>query len=127
MWELTLQIEELSDCWFVTGAPVPENLKSMADYIISAGSYGTIQNVTQKRLEKLQKKYKHPFVRAAVYWIQRICCPMDEMSKSYPILNKIPVLLPLFWIIRAVMKFTKHPKEIWHHVRIVFGKGGKNG
>ena len=127
LWEMTQQVESLADCWFKTGDEIPGELTALAEAVITAGSYGTIENVSRNRMEKLETKYKNPVIRGMVYWIDRICRPMDEMARSYPILKKIPVLLPVFWIVRAVMKFGKHPKAIWHHVTVVFGKRRENG
>lgn len=127
LWQRAKQVETLSDCWFKTGEAVPGELEPLAESILSAGSYGSIANRSRKRLEKLQEKYKNPLLRGIVYWIIRICRPLEEMEKSFPVLKKLPVLLPLFWIYRAVRKFGKHPKEIWHHVTLVFARGKENG
>ena len=117
------RIESLADRWFVSGEAVPEDMEELAQYILTAGSYGTISNRSRQRLEKLQEKYKNPVLRGVVYWIIRTCRPLKEMQQSYPVLHKLPVLLPFFWLYRAAMKFARHPKEIWHHVMLVFKKG----
>lgn len=122
LWYRMLQIEKLADSWFCTGMELPEELQDMAQYILFAGSYGTIENRSRQRLEKLQEKYRNPIVRALAYWIIRTCRPLKEMQQSYPLLNKLPVLLPFYWFCRAVMKIAKHPRRIWHHVKLVFGK-----
>lgn len=127
LWETARKIEELADHWFVTGQPLPEELQDMADYTLSAGSYGNIDNRSRKRMEKLKEKYKNPVILAIAYWIIRICRPYDEMCHSYPILKKLPFLLPVYWIIRACMKFAHHPKDIWHHVKLVFTKRNEHG
>ena len=121
--ETAQNIEKLADCWFADGGGLPQELEDMAQYILSAGSYGTLANRSRQRLEKMQEKYKNPLLRGVVYWIIRTCRPLKEMQQSYPLLKKLPVLLPLFWLYRAVMKFIRHPKAIWHHVMLVFKKG----
>ena len=127
LWDTALRIEKLADCWFADSGEVPAELEALSQYILSAGSYGTIENRSRQRLEKLQETYKNPLLRGIVYWIIRTCRPLKEMQQSYPLLNKLPFLLPLFWIYRAVMKFARHPKEIWHHVVVVFDRGKKHG
>lgn len=127
LWELAKQVETLSDCWFRTGDGVPQELEQLAQSILYAGSYGTLENRSRQRLEKLQGKYKNPVIRGIVYWAIQFCRPLEEMRRSYPVLKKLPVLLPVFWIIRAVMKFGKNPRTIWHHVKLVFGRGNENG
>ena len=123
LWETAQNIEKLADCWFAVGRQLPRALEDMAQYILSAGSYGTLANRSRQRLEKMQEKYKNPLLRGMVYWIIRTCRPLKEMQQSYPLLKKLPVLLPLFWLYRAVMKLVKHPKTILHHVMLVFKKG----
>ena len=127
LWERTLEIETLCDCWFQTGKEIPEELESLAQHILSAGAFGTVEIRSERRLEKLREKYKNPVIRGIVYWIIRACRPMEEMVQCYPVLKKLPVLLPFFWIHRAVMKFAKSPKAVWHHIKLAFGKGKNHG
>lgn len=127
LWDLAQKIETLADCWFTSGEPLSDELEDLALFILSAGSYGTIENRSRQRLEKLQQTYKNPLIRGIVYWIIRTCRPLKEMQQSYPILRKLPVLLPFFWFYRAVMKFINHPKAIWYHVTVVFRKRNNHG
>ena len=121
------KVEILSDCWFRTGEKVPAELEDFARSILAAGSYGTIENRSRHRLERLQETYKNPLIRSVVYWVIQICRPIDEMEHSYPILKRMPVLLPVFWAYRAVMKFAKNPVKIWNHVKLVFSKRNEHG
>ena len=127
LWERTLEIETLCDCWFRTGKEIPEALEGLAQHILSAGAFGTVEIRSERRLEKLREKYKNPVIRGIVYWILRTCRPMEEMVQCYPVLKNVPVLLPFFWIHRAVMKFAKSPKAVWHHIKLAFGKGENHG
>lgn len=119
LWQKALDIETIADCWFKTGEPVPEDLSSLADFLIAAGSYGTVEIRSRHRLEKMQEKYKNPLVRTLVYWLSRICRPLKEMQLIYPVLEKLPVLLPVFWMIRAFKKVFRNPRRIWNHVKLV--------
>ena len=125
LWQRAKQIEKLSDCWFETGAPVPAELAELEVYILSAGSYGTLENYSRRNLEKLEEKYQNPLVRFFAYWLSRVCRPREEMARSYPVLNRLPVLLPVFWVYRTVMRLVTRPKEIWNHMKAVL-RGGKN-
>jgi len=124
--EFAQQIETLSDCWFKTGTPVPEQLERLASTIMAAGSYGNFEIFRDQKLEGLQQKYKNPFIRALMYWVSLICRPREEMERQYPIVKKLPVLLPVFWIVRAVGKFASRPKAVLHHVKSVFGRVKKD-
>lgn len=127
LWQRTLDIETIADCWFKTGEAVPEHLLSMADFMISAGTYGNMDNMFRSRLAKLEDKYKNPVIRGIMYCVHRFCRPLKEMQQSYPVLNKAPVLLPFFWIYRAVMKFVKHPKRMLDSAKTIFGRRKENG
>lgn len=122
LWEKALEIETLADCWFKIGKPAPESLSSLADFLISAGSFGNLEIRSRHRLEKIQEKYKNPIVRMLVYWMGRICRPLKEMQLIYPILEQLPVLLPVFWIIRSLQKVFRNPKRVWNHVMLVLGR-----
>jgi len=121
------RIETLADCWFGSGTAVPEHLQAMAEFILTAGSYGTLEHFSQNQLEHLKKKYKNPLMRAFMYWVVRICRPREEMAKTYPVLKKLPVLLPFFWIYRALVKVVKRPVDVWHHIKLIFGKEMNHG
>lgn len=127
LWQRTVDIETIADCWFKTGTPIPENLESLAEYLLSAGSYGHLENRSRNRLERLERKYRNPIVRGFVYWGIRFFRPLKEMQQGYPVLEKLPVLLPVFWIHRAVMKFVRHPQKNLQHIALVFGKGEDHG
>lgn len=127
LWDCAVQIETLADCWFRTGEAVPESIAPLAEFIMDCGSYGTLENYTQRQIETMQAKYKNSFLRGIVYWTIHTCRPRKEMALSYPVLNKLPVLLPFFWVFRAVMKISKHPKRVWNHITLVFQKGKKHG
>lgn len=125
--ETLCRIEALADCWFGSGEEIPELLQPMAEFILTAGSYGTLEHFSQNQLEQLEKKYKNPVVRALMYWVVRICRPRREMARTYPVLDKVPVLLPFFWVYRAFMKVADRPAAVWHHIKLVFTKGKKHG
>ena len=89
LWQRTLDIETIADCWFQTGEPVPEELASMAEFIITAGSYGKLENRSRQRLARMEQKYKNPIIRGIVYWCWQFFKPLKIMQQSYPVLNKL--------------------------------------
>lgn len=127
LWHRAIQIETLANCWFRTGEAVPEELEELAWSFLTTGVYGTLENRSQNRIKKLEGKYKNPVIRGIVYWTLRTCRPLDEMQLTYPLLKKLPVLLPVFWVYRAVMKVASRPREIWNHIKLVFRGGKEHG
>lgn len=68
----------------------PEEEK-LLEYICSSGTYGTITNMVEKSVNKRGK---------FGYFFYRLFPPYDFMIRAYPILEKIPGLLPFLWIYR---------------------------
>lgn len=126
IWELVQNVETLADCWFGTGEKIPKDLQAMAECILRSGSYGTLEDLVHRRVEQLNKKYKNPAVRMAVYWTSRFCRPMDEMKHNYPILEKLPILLPVCWVVRILKKLVQKPRDLLYHVQEIY-RGTKHG
>ena len=125
IWEFVQELEALADCWFRTDENTPDQLRTLEECIFWAGAYGTLEMALQNRMEDF-KKYKNPAVRMAAYWLSRFCRPMHEMKLNYPILEKVPVLLPVCWVLRILKKCIYSPQALLVHVRKVF-RGVKNG
>lgn len=58
--ELAQQVQILSRCWFETGEEVPDGLRPLAQAVCSAGTYGTLEQRTQSRMERLCQQYPNP-------------------------------------------------------------------
>lgn len=121
------QIENMSDCWFATGEDLPNDLVKTAAFILWSGTYGSLDTAVQNRLDILKEKYKNPALVMTVYWGSRIFRPLDEMKGHYPILKKMPVLLPLFWVLRIAKKVATKPAGLLQHMKEVCKEGVENG
>lgn len=105
-------IEELSDCWFDSGTPIPERLQAMAESLLTAGTYGTESQLLQNELEPLQKKAGSPLLLKILYLLRLVFLPLPRMAELYPVLKKAPVLLPLLWIWRIIARLLFKPKTV---------------
>ena len=86
-------------------------------YILESGMYGTQENYVTNHL-KNQSKIHYIFYRLR----DRLFLPYKEMSVMYPILKKLPFLLPFCWILRACDKFftPRNFKKTIRELKIVF-------
>lgn len=85
---------QLSKIWF-EGAESCEKYVKMTEYILSGGTYGTIQNSVENKVRE-QGRIKYLFrLVFPTFW---------HMKQHYPILKKAPVLLPFCWLARLVTK-----------------------
>lgn len=98
---------KLSSVWFGDeNGNVQEHdelTRCLEEFIISGGSFGNVENaVTISRGSK--SSTKHIF--------NRFFLPFSVMNKKYPILKKVPVLLPVFWFVRLFKSLFRGRKRI---------------
>lgn len=84
----------LSEMWF-NGGKRTDALTVMERYILSGGTYGTFSNQVENAVKEKGK------VR---YVWSKLFPDLKTMRQRYTVLNKAPVLLPVFWIVRMVTK-----------------------
>ncbi len=63
-------------------------------YIFDGGVYGSYEN----SIAVFKTKNKSSFA----YFLKRLFMPYSAMKELYPILKKVPLLLPVFWVVRWV-------------------------
>lgn len=86
----------------MAGAPDDEKTDFITDYIFQGGTWGTTQSVTISSAAKRLGAMKTPkHIRFKNIWLQ-IFPKVTYMTPRYPILQKMPFLLPVFWPIRWV-------------------------
>ena len=89
-------LERLANSWFgdAEGNAVTEEL---GEYILGSGVFGKEE---QKVADRMLKKKKHR--NKLSYAFARLFPGYQTMSAYYPVLKKIPVLLPVFWVWRMI-------------------------
>ncbi|MDD6034170.1 MAG: hypothetical protein PUC47_11980, partial [Oscillospiraceae bacterium] len=88
---------------------------------------GTLTVRTRQRMDRLREKYPNPITRLLAYCIPRFFRPMSEMRRQYPILNRLPVLLPVFWVVRLLSMVLLNRHSFWRKCRLIVQEGGKDG
>ena len=88
-----------------------ESEEKMLDYILFSGTYGTEGNRARNQIKK-RGRFGYLFIR--------LFHPYKEMVKSYPILKKLPFLLPFFWPIRIVSALITKPKKVFLQLGAAF-------
>lgn len=84
----------LSEMWF-GGGERTEAITEMERYILSGGTYGTFSNQVENAIKTKGK---------ARYMWSKLFPDLKTMRQRYSVLNKAPVLLPVFWGVRIVTK-----------------------
>lgn len=83
--------ETLADIWF-SGAEMDENSQIFQDFVLSGGTYGTLQNRVSLQQEKKGGKFK--------FALSRIFLPYDIMKHYFPVLQTHKWLTPVFHLVR---------------------------
>ena len=91
IYQFATEIIKLSEICF-SDKPKDEFSDTILSYIFSGGMYGTSQNKIAVKKTKAQS--------TLIYALQRLFLPYKSMVISYPILHKLPFLLPFCWIAR---------------------------
>ena len=125
--DLARQVGELSSCWFETGQAIGEDLRPLAQAVCQAGTYGSMETRTRQRMERLREKHRNPVALLWAYGIPRLFRPLSEMKRLYPILEKAPILLPVYWVRRVLSMMFLNQHNFWRKIRLIFQEGGKHG
>ncbi len=85
--------------------PLSEAEQKMLDYILSSGTYGTMENDTNNQIQKNGR---------LGFFLSRLTLSDEDMKNQYPVLRKAPWLYPLMWVWRLIYKFfTNHGKFMY--------------
>ncbi|MBO5065041.1 MAG: nucleotidyltransferase family protein [Clostridia bacterium] len=98
------RMDALSEYWF-GNAQGDDSLEEMGEYIILSGVFG---NETNDYLSGIMRgDYTE---KKSSYFLSRLFLPYKLMKKRYPILIKLPFLLPLMWVVRFFSALSNKDK-----------------
>lgn len=82
------------------GEELTDAEKKLLDYMLSSGTYGTMENSIRNQLNKYGRWG---------YLRRRAFLPLESMRILYPVLERAPVLLPVCWVARwgKALVFTR--------------------
>lgn len=104
------EMTDLSEMWFGKNKGTTELIK-LSDYIIGSGTYGTLSNRINNEIKEKGK---------IGYFIYSAFLPLSYMKEKYPVLNKVPFLLPLFWLWRLIASMITKRNVIKLKLRAIF-------
>ena len=106
----------MTEVWFEDGKS-NSLINQMSEFIIRSSAFGTreaqlLSNTIREHREDVGNVSKHRYKNA-------LFPNLKHMKKAYPMLEKMPVLLPFFWIIRIVQRTLFGSKSISEHKQMV--------
>lgn len=110
LYKFAQHAEKLADVWFL-GAESNEFYDELGMYIVESGYLGTdkhkaILDVVKQTGEKVNKVSKWKAVLEVIF------LPYNMMAFKFPILKKIPILLPFMWVVRWLEVILTRGKDI---------------
>lgn len=107
------QVEELGACWFgEQSKEMSEKTAQMAACVIDGSTFGSRENFASNSVRRQMEKGKSFRFAKFCYAMTLIFPSRFEMKATYPILEKLPLLLPIFWVIRWFRILFKKPASI---------------
>ena len=93
---------------------VDDIIKTMAKYIGNSGVFGTGEQLLAGELAKNAGGTNNKALGKVMYYLKLFFLPYKQMRSRYPILKKLPVLLPFMWVYRALntVLFNKEKSDI---------------
>lgn len=117
LWEFKEEMEQIAENWFEKGV-IGKNQATEAR-IISSAAYGTETFAYIGTMKELEKKYHSPILARISYIGNMVFWNYEGMCILYPILEKIPLLLPFFWIhriIKIIIFKQDKIKALWNKI-----------
>lgn len=101
--KLAKTIEKVARVWFLLESE-DDLSKRLSDYIVSGGVYGAFENKVAAQTFVKKNKFSYLF--------SRIFIPYSEMKFKYPILQKCPILYPIYVVKRWFLMLNKNKRAL---------------
>lgn len=101
--EFHQNLQSLTKYWF-EDAEATDSVKELGEYILSSGVFG---NETHRSTDRMLQQGE-----GFAYLWRRTFPPYRTMREYFPILKKLPFLLPLFWIWRTLRAVLFRRKKL---------------
>lgn len=109
LWNFKEEMEQIAEDWFEKG--IVGNHQRTEKRILESGAYGTELFEYMHIMHEMEEKCHSKFIARVIYIGKMIFLNYDGMCILYPILERLPFLLPIFWIIRIIkVIFRKQDK-----------------
>jgi len=95
-FENTMQMLRM---WMEEG-PENEKLQVMTDYIFLSGSWGLLENRYTAIGVQYEKRAGSKVAGYCRFLVRTLFPSVDVMSNRYPVLKKVPWLVPVMWLVR---------------------------
>ncbi len=101
LWEFRQNICRVLRVWFCGEEP-DEKSAFILDVVFGSGSWGSEENKTAASGFRDARNTGSAGSGNRMYLVKLLFPPLSAIKQQYPVLEKAPVLLPIFWVVRWV-------------------------
>jgi len=123
--EFAESIMGLCSVWF-EGAAGNEVYDEMAEYVLSSGIYGTRRHSVLSALGIKNHKQQPAWAAKLRYMLKLFFPPLSVMRVQYPILEKVPLLMPFCWLLRGIRCMLFKRKNTFRVIKSVSSVSGED-
>ena len=106
------------DEWF-SGSSFSEETEGLFNRILAVSKEATENKAYSVSVFKDNAGQQKKSFWQKVKYVLRMCFPpFKKMAKNYPVLKKVPVLLPVFYLWRPLHKLFTSPKSIKRFMKV---------
>lgn len=109
--EFERMASELAEYWFGESSQCAEDTDVLQQFVLTSGCFGNKENHKAIRESDIDNNAFDVTVYRAKRIINNIFVPYSDMKRTYPILKKVCILLPVMWVVRVIDK-ALHEKSI---------------
>lgn len=123
LFDFEARVRGLADAAFggtcTLDAPLSGGQLEMLRFMLGSGTYGTIERVVRKRLEKQKGTHKGNLAAAKCgYLLQRLTDPV-AVEAHFPRASKIAPLRPVLQLARYARGIVRNPKKLTNEVKLL--------
>ena len=100
LFEFENNIRALCSYWF-DGKEASEKIIKLGIYIAASGNFGTYEQLVAGNMAQNAVGTSSKTISKFTLLIKSFFLPYKKMEQRYPKLKKYPVLLPIYWVLRA--------------------------
>lgn len=123
--DVSMDVIGLGEGWFGDGTLTPSQ-KMMGARMLSSGVFGNLKERDTNEIMKLSGKSGNLRLGKIRFFLDALFPPVSEMKRTYPVLNKAPILLPLTWIARGFCILFRYPQRLSKMIRRTKNAGTDN-
>ena len=99
------QVRALCRCWF-RDEPADDELTAFSEKMLFCGVFGTPERAADNAMRAAVQLMPGKSARSKrlLYILTLLFPPLSVMQDVYPVLRRLPFLLPVFWIVRGVTR-----------------------